>query len=245
MTSVLNTTIIIRCAVAFNVYAPGLSLVSGLNAAICLLSLSQNAALQHLFIRKSFRPFKCSQCGKAFREKDKLEQHARYHGHDGCRHACHHCNKGFLSSAALEDHLQLHSDQRTYSCLFCTESYDRLDLLKEHVGVHLVNGCFSCPSCKKTFTDFIQVWYWGLRALMKPSPGLNLLWLHKLKWSEVKWPLIVTREHCDCVNSVEFFVFNPLTKQWAATSRKFASRQKGYLSGATICPGLWTHKPTP
>uniref|UniRef100_A0A8C1E9H1 PR domain zinc finger protein 10 n=2 Tax=Cyprinus carpio TaxID=7962 RepID=A0A8C1E9H1_CYPCA len=118
---------------------------------------TQNAALQHLFIRKSFRPFKCSQCGKAFRDKDKLDQHMRYHGRDGCRHMCHQCGKGFLSNAALEDHLQLHSDQRTYSCLFCAESYDRLDLLKAHVEVHLVNGCFSCPSCKKTFTDFIQV----------------------------------------------------------------------------------------
>ncbi|KAA0714700.1 Zinc finger protein 10 [Triplophysa tibetana] len=117
----------------------------------------RNAALQHLFIRKSFRPFKCLQCGKAFREKDKLDQHMRYHGRDSCRHVCHQCGKGFLSSDALEDHLLLHSDQRTYSCLFCTESYDRLDLLKVHVGVHLVNGCFSCPSCKKTFTDFIQV----------------------------------------------------------------------------------------
>uniref|UniRef100_A0A8C1PXG2 PR domain zinc finger protein 10 n=1 Tax=Cyprinus carpio TaxID=7962 RepID=A0A8C1PXG2_CYPCA len=122
-----------------------------------LSSLTQNAALQHLFIRKSFRPFKCSQCGKAFRDKDKLDQHMRYHGRDGCRHMCHQCGKGFLSNAALEDHLQLHCDQRTYSCLFCTESYDRLDLLKVHVGVHQVNGCFSCPSCKKTFTDFIQV----------------------------------------------------------------------------------------
>ncbi|XP_051579757.1 PR domain zinc finger protein 10 isoform X3 [Myxocyprinus asiaticus] len=117
----------------------------------------RNAALQHLFIRKSFRPFKCSQCGKAFRDKDKLEQHMRYHGRDGCRHMCHQCGKSFLSSTTLEDHLQLHSDQRTYSCLFCAESYDRLDLLKVHVGVHLVNGCFSCPSCKKTFTDFMQV----------------------------------------------------------------------------------------
>ncbi|XP_056622527.1 PR domain zinc finger protein 10 [Triplophysa dalaica] len=117
----------------------------------------RNAALQHLFIRKSFRPFKCLQCGKAFRDKDKLDQHMRYHGRDSCRHVCHQCGKGFLSSDALEDHLLLHSDQRTYSCLFCTESYDRLDLLKVHVGVHLVNGCFSCPSCKKTFTDFIQV----------------------------------------------------------------------------------------
>ncbi|XP_051953439.1 PR domain zinc finger protein 10-like [Xyrauchen texanus] len=117
----------------------------------------RNAALQHLFIRKSFRPFKCPQCGKAFRDKDKLEQHMRYHGRDGCRHMCHQCGKRFLSSTTLEDHLLLHSDQRTYSCLFCAESYDRLDLLKVHVGIHLVNGCFSCPSCKKCFTDFMQV----------------------------------------------------------------------------------------
>uniref|UniRef100_A0A671KSE7 PR domain zinc finger protein 10 n=1 Tax=Sinocyclocheilus anshuiensis TaxID=1608454 RepID=A0A671KSE7_9TELE len=122
-----------------------------------LSSFTQNAALQHLFIRKSFRPFKCSQCGKAFRDRDKLDQHMRYHGRDGCRHMCHQCGKGFLTNAALEDHLQLHCDQRIYSCLFCAESYDRLDLLKVHVEVHLVNGCFSCPSCKKTFTDFIQV----------------------------------------------------------------------------------------
>ncbi|KAJ8368667.1 hypothetical protein SKAU_G00086950 [Synaphobranchus kaupii] len=118
----------------------------------------RNAALQHLFIRKSFRPFKCSQCGKAFRDKDKLDQHLRYHGRDGsCPLTCHICNKGFLSSSALEEHLQLHTEQRTYSCLFCTDSFDRLDLLKEHVGIHLVDGCYTCPSCKKSFTDFIQV----------------------------------------------------------------------------------------
>ncbi|KAI5620317.1 PR domain zinc finger protein 10 isoform X1 [Silurus asotus] len=117
----------------------------------------RNAALQHLFIRKSFRPFKCTLCGKAFREKDKLEQHMRYHSREGYRYTCHQCSKGFLSSSVLEEHLQMHLEQRNYACLFCTESYDRLELLKEHVSVHLVNGCFSCPSCKKTFTDFIQV----------------------------------------------------------------------------------------
>lgn len=117
----------------------------------------QNAALQHLFIRKSFRPFKCSQCGKAFREKDKLDAHLRFHGRDACALTCHVCNKGFLSSGALEEHLQLHAEQRTYACLFCTDSFDRLDLLKDHVRIHMVDGCFSCPSCKKSFTDFIQV----------------------------------------------------------------------------------------
>lgn len=125
----------------------------------------QNAALQHLFIRKSFRPFRCSRCGKAFRDKDKLDQHFRYHGRDGsCPLTCHTCNKGFLNSAALEEHLHLHAEQRTYSCLFCTDSFDRLDLLKEHVGIHLVDGCFSCPSCKKTFTDFIQVRLAGIKG---------------------------------------------------------------------------------
>ncbi|KAJ8342423.1 hypothetical protein SKAU_G00323510 [Synaphobranchus kaupii] len=118
----------------------------------------RNAALQHLFIRKTFRPFKCSQCGKAFRDKDKLDQHLRYHGRGRtCPLTCHVCNKGFLSSAALEGHLRLHADQKTYSCLFCDESFDRLDLLKEHVAIHVVDGRFSCPSCKKRFTDFIQV----------------------------------------------------------------------------------------
>lgn len=77
----------------------------------------RNAALQHLFIRKSFRPFKCLQCGKAFREKDKLDQHLRFHGREGnCPLTCDLCNKGFISSASLESHMKLHSDQKTYSC---------------------------------------------------------------------------------------------------------------------------------
>lgn len=125
-----------------------------------LLSLSfpsQNAALQHLFIRKSFRPFKCTHCGKAFRDKDKLDQHLRVHGRDAYAFSCHICSKSFMSDSALEDHLLVHTDNRSYSCLLCPETFERLDLLKDHVGVHAVDGCFTCPSCKKTFTDFIQV----------------------------------------------------------------------------------------
>lgn len=118
----------------------------------------RNAALQHLFIRKSFRPFKCLQCGKAFREKDKLDQHLRFHGRDSnCPLTCDICNKGFISTSSLENHMKFHLDQKTYSCIFCPESFDRLDLLKDHVAVHVVDGCFSCPTCKKRFTDFIQV----------------------------------------------------------------------------------------
>ncbi|XP_074018418.1 PR domain zinc finger protein 10 isoform X4 [Numenius arquata] len=118
----------------------------------------QNAALQHLFIRKSFRPFKCLQCGKAFREKDKLDQHLRFHGREGnCPLTCDICNKGFINSGALESHMKFHMDQKTYSCIFCPESFDRLDLLKDHVAVHVNDGYFTCPTCKKRFPDFIQV----------------------------------------------------------------------------------------
>ncbi|XP_028665400.1 PR domain zinc finger protein 10 [Erpetoichthys calabaricus] len=118
----------------------------------------RNAALQHLFIRKTFRPFKCSQCGKAFRDKEKLDQHLRFHGREGnCPLTCDICNKGFINSSALENHMKYHSDQKTYSCIFCTDSFDRLDLLKEHVAIHVTDGYFTCPSCKKRFLDFIQV----------------------------------------------------------------------------------------
>lgn len=117
----------------------------------------RNAALQHLFIRKSFRPFKCSHCGKAFRDKDKLDQHLRVHGRDAYTFSCHICSKSFMSDSALEDHLLVHTESRSYSCLLCTDTFERLDLLKDHVGVHAVDGLYTCPSCKKTFTDFIQV----------------------------------------------------------------------------------------
>ncbi|KAG8141500.1 hypothetical protein E2320_007118 [Naja naja] len=118
---------------------------------------SQNAALQHLFIRKSFRPFKCLHCGKAFRDKDKLDQHLRFHGREGnCPLTCDICNKGFINSSALESHMKFHLDQKTYSCIFCPESFDRLDLLKDHVAIHIIDGCFTCPTCKKRFPDFIQ-----------------------------------------------------------------------------------------
>lgn len=133
-----------------------------------LVCVFQNAALQHLFIRKSFRPFKCLQCGKAFREKDKLDQHLRFHGREGnCPLTCDLCNKGFISSASLESHMKLHSDQKTYSCIFCPESFDRLDLLKDHVAIHINDGCFTCPTCKKRFPDFIQVsvYSWDSRTL--------------------------------------------------------------------------------
>ncbi|KAJ4935413.1 hypothetical protein JOQ06_016946 [Pogonophryne albipinna] len=117
----------------------------------------RNAALQHLFIRKSFRPFKCTHCGKAFRDKDKLDQHLRVHGRDAFAFSCHYCNKSFINDSALDDHMLLHTEQRSYSCLLCPEIFDRLEMLKEHVKEHAVNGCFTCPSCKKTFPDFIQV----------------------------------------------------------------------------------------
>lgn len=126
-------------------------------ANLLLLSASQNAALQHLFIRKSFRPFKCTLCGKAFRDKDKLELHLRVHGRDAYAFSCHCCGKSFVSDAALEDHLLAHAESRSYSCLLCPETFERLELLKDHVDVHAVDGCFSCPSCSKSFTDFIQV----------------------------------------------------------------------------------------
>lgn len=117
----------------------------------------RNAALQHLFIRKSFRPFKCTLCGKAFRDKDKLDLHLRVHGRDAYAFSCHLCSKSFVSDSALEDHLLAHTESRSYSCLLCPETFERLELLKDHVEVHSVDGCFTCPSCKKTFTDFIQV----------------------------------------------------------------------------------------
>ncbi|XP_077422851.1 PR domain zinc finger protein 10 isoform X2 [Vanacampus margaritifer] len=121
------------------------------------LKIMRNAALQHHFIRKSFRPFKCKHCDKAFREKDKLEQHLRVHGRDTFVFPCHLCSKTFVTDTALDDHLLVHSENRSYACLLCAETFERLDALRDHIEMHAVDGIFTCPSCKKTFPDFIQV----------------------------------------------------------------------------------------
>ncbi|XP_057695884.1 PR domain zinc finger protein 10-like isoform X1 [Corythoichthys intestinalis] len=121
------------------------------------LKRMRNATLQHHFIRKSFRPFKCKHCDKAFRDKDKLEQHLRVHGRDSFVFPCHLCSKTFVTDTALDDHLLVHNENRTYPCLLCTETFDRPEALRDHLDVHAVDGNFTCPSCKKTFPDFIQV----------------------------------------------------------------------------------------
>ncbi|XP_061538343.1 PR domain zinc finger protein 10 isoform X3 [Phycodurus eques] len=121
------------------------------------LKRMRTAALQHHFIRKSFRPFKCKHCDKAFRDKDKLDQHLRVHGRDTFIFPCHLCSKTFMTDTALDDHLLVHTENRTYACLLCAETFDRLDALRDHIEVHAVDGTFTCPSCKKTFPDFIQV----------------------------------------------------------------------------------------
>uniref|UniRef100_A0A1A8GA42 PR domain zinc finger protein 10 n=1 Tax=Nothobranchius korthausae TaxID=1143690 RepID=A0A1A8GA42_9TELE len=137
----------------------------------------QNAALQHLFIRKSFRPFKCSLCGKVFRDKDRLDQHLRVHGRDAYAFSCHICSKSFTSDSALEDHLVEHAENCTYACLLCPETFERVELLKGHVEVHSVDGCYTCPSCKKTFSDFIQVYKSASKRkahILKNHPGAEL-----------------------------------------------------------------------
>ncbi|XP_019742910.1 PR domain zinc finger protein 10 isoform X3 [Hippocampus comes] len=121
------------------------------------LKKMRNAALQPHFIRKRFRPFKCKHCDKAFRDKEKLEQHLRVHGRDTFVFPCHLCSKTFVTDTALDDHLLVHTENRSYACLLCAETFDRLDALRDHIEMHAVDGTFTCPSCKKTFPDFIQV----------------------------------------------------------------------------------------
>ncbi|MGH0181987.1 UNVERIFIED_CONTAM: hypothetical protein FKN15_008205 [Acipenser sinensis] len=118
----------------------------------------RNAALQHLFIRKTFRPFKCSQCGKAFRDKEKLEQHLHCHGWEGnCPLTCNICNKGFLNSSALDSHMKVKKHMRSfhsekvYQCTECDKAFCRPDKLRLHMLRHSDIKDFLCSTCGKQF----------------------------------------------------------------------------------------------
>lgn len=97
---------------------------------------------------------KCLQCGRPSARRTNWTRNTSSWWEGNCPLTCDLCNKGFISSASLESHMKLHSDQKTYSCIFCPESFDRLDLLKDHVAILINDGYFSYPTCKKQFPRF-------------------------------------------------------------------------------------------
>ncbi|ULU06387.1 hypothetical protein L3Y34_018326 [Caenorhabditis briggsae] len=101
------------------------------------------------------KPYKCTQCVKAFANSSYLSQHMRIHLGIKPFGPCNYCGKKFTQLSHLQQHIRTHTGEKPYKCKFtgCDKAFSQLSNLQSHSRCHQSDKPFKCNSCYKCFTD--------------------------------------------------------------------------------------------
>lgn len=100
------------------------------------------------------KPYKCSQCSKAFANSSYLSQHTRIHL--GIKpYKCEICMRKFTQLSHLQQHIRTHTGDKPYKCRHqgCNKAFSQLSNLQSHSRCHQTDKPFKCNSCYKCFAD--------------------------------------------------------------------------------------------
>ncbi|KXJ80180.1 hypothetical protein RP20_CCG026323 [Aedes albopictus] len=100
------------------------------------------------------KPYKCSQCNKAFANSSYLSQHTRIHL--GIKpYRCEICQRKFTQLSHLQQHIRTHTGDKPYKCrhVGCLKAFSQLSNLQSHSRCHQTDKPFKCNSCYKCFSD--------------------------------------------------------------------------------------------
>ncbi|XP_042310115.1 uncharacterized protein LOC121923616 [Sceloporus undulatus] len=118
-------------------------------------SLSKYKQSLNLMIRKrplvEEKPFKCSDCGKSFRMKDKLVRHHKTHTGEK-PYGCLDCGKYFSTKYGLFRHHRIHRGEKPYECSYCGKCFRMNYDLIRHNRIHTGERPFECSDCGKSFS---------------------------------------------------------------------------------------------
>ncbi|CAB4014085.1 Zinc finger 341 [Paramuricea clavata] len=112
--------------------------------------LAKHKKCVHLGIKEH----KCSECGREFARKDKLNRHVLIHSPNRPTFPCPFktftgCQKTFYRKDKLQRHIFAHSKEKPYKCETCQKVFARKDNLTEHMRIHTGEFKHRCPVCNK------------------------------------------------------------------------------------------------
>ena len=99
---------------------------------------------------KPDKPFECPHCGRAFKSKYNMQNHAQLH-FSRKNFICEECGAAFHARKTLQSHMaHVHSDRRDFHCMQCPLSFKTEKSLKGHLLIH--RGCtHKCVHCGSMF----------------------------------------------------------------------------------------------
>ncbi|CAG4974588.1 unnamed protein product [Colias eurytheme] len=97
--------------------------------------------------------FPCTECGKKFSEKGSLHHHLQLHSDDR-PFTCNICNGTFKTNKYLMKHIKrVHNAPTDHECDFCGKKFHYKSLMEKHRVVHTDEKPYKCKWCKKGFNS--------------------------------------------------------------------------------------------
>ena len=108
----------------------------------------------HVKIHSEERNFKCTECGKAFKNTKQLKNHRRIHNDVVVIQKCNLCDTLFYSQRHLRNHIRSkHEQMEAFKCEICDGQFSSVKARRTHYLNHMKATKFKCEHCAYTSND--------------------------------------------------------------------------------------------